>query len=449
MEPRIEFARTSDGVNIAYWRMGEGVPLIAMPSMPWSHLEMEWGIPEVAYWHGRLAENRMLVRYDGRGFGLSQRDVEDLGLDAQIHDLEAVVDRIGTDEFDVYAGLHSGAVAVAYAAQNPGRIKHLVLFCSYADGIRYSSSSLTLASRPIIEKDWDFYSEVVARLLLGWEEAEPARLFAELVRECTSPAIAARALGATASIDVTDLLARVDATSLVMHRRDLGIATIEHAQTLAAGIPGARMAILEGSSVAPYLGEVDAVLGEIGGFLADTKPSPSRPREPASSLRTVLFTDVEGSTDLTQRLGDDAARHALRDHERLVREQLDTHAGTEIKTMGDGFMASFGSAVSAIRCAMDLQQALESYNDSADEPLLVRVGMSAGEPIEEGDDLHGTTVISAARIGSHAGGGEILVSDVVRQLVAGKSFEFEDLGEVELRGFATPTRVHKVLWRGG
>ncbi|MCH8813684.1 MAG: adenylate/guanylate cyclase domain-containing protein [Chloroflexi bacterium] len=158
-----------------------------------------------------------------------------------------------------------------------------------------------------------------------------------------------------------------------------------------------------------------------------------------------------GHTEMMARLGDDKGRQVLREHERLTRESLKEHGGTEVKTMGDGFMASFASVTAALECAIALQNALAKHNKSADEPLNIRIGLNAGEPIAEDDpggrgDLFGTTVNIAARIAAQADGGEILVSDVVRQLVAGKQFMFNDRGETELRGFEDPVHVYEVRW---
>ncbi len=201
--------------------------------------------------------------------------------------------------------------------------------------------------------------------------------------------------------------------------------------------------------MAPYLDDVGAVIREINAFLTD-RPATESPRArtgaDSRALRIILFTDVEGSTALTQQLGDEGARDVLRAHEVIVRQELRDHDGAEIKTMGDGFMASFGSATGAVACAIALQLRFAVHNDSAGQQLLIRVGMNAGEPISEDDDLFGTAVIAAARIGAQAHGGQILVSDVVRQLVAGKGFSFADRGEVHLQGFDDPMRLHEVRW---
>ena len=167
---------------------------------------------------------------------------------------------------------------------------------------------------------------------------------------------------------------------------------------------------------------------------------------PSGSL-TILFTDMEGSTTLTQRLGDAKAREVLRAHERIVREALKSHGGSEVKTMGDGFMASFSSATRALECAIGMQRAFAEHNETAEEPIRVRVGLNSGEPIAEEDDLFGTAVILAARIAAKAGGGDILTSDTVRGLVAGKKFLFSDRGETALRGFEDPVRLFDLRWQ--
>ncbi|MCH7488837.1 MAG: adenylate/guanylate cyclase domain-containing protein, partial [Chloroflexi bacterium] len=150
---------------------------------------------------------------------------------------------------------------------------------------------------------------------------------------------------------------------------------------------------------------------------------------------------------LTQRLGDAKARDLLREHERMVREALKAHGGSEVKTMGDGFMTSFGSATKALECAIAIQRAFAEHNESADEPIKVRIGLNAGEPIAEDEDLFGTAVNMAARICSKADGGQILAPIVVRELVAGKGFLLSDLGETEMRGFEDPVRLYDVRWR--
>ncbi len=168
-----------------------------------------------------------------------------------------------------------------------------------------------------------------------------------------------------------------------------------------------------------------------------------------SVLRTVLFTDIVGHTEMMQRLGDVKGRAILREHERIIRQTLDRYSGAEIKTIGDGFMASFASVTSALDCAITLQRAFSASptESGLPEAISIRVGLNAGEPIEEAGDLFGSTVILASRIAAHAGAGEILLPEPVRHLVSGKRFVFADRGQHAMKGFATPSTSTKHIGR--
>ena len=162
---------------------------------------------------------------------------------------------------------------------------------------------------------------------------------------------------------------------------------------------------------------------------------------------TLLLTDMEGSTDLTQRLGDAKAQDVLRTHNTIVRNALGAHGGSEIKHTGDGIMASFASASSSLEAAIVIQKAFADHNqDSAHTTIRVRIGLNAGEPVAEDDDLFGTAVQLAARVCAQAEPGEILASNVVQELAAGKDFAFAAKGEATLKGFEKPVRLHEVRW---
>ncbi len=300
----------------------------------------------------------------------------------------------------------------------------------------------------LMNTDWELYTETVAHAVLGWSAGEPARQAAALIRESVTPEAVRVIADAIKGFDVTDLLPEVKTTTLVLHRRELPFPTVDEAMNLASWIPNARLAPLEGAALAPYLGDMEAVTSAIDQFLGESEEAAAGAEPPeAGAFRTVLFTDVEGSTALTQRLGDARARDLLREHERMVREALQSHSGSEVKTMGDGFMASFSSATKALECAIAMQRAFAARNESAEEPIEVRVGLNAGEPIAEDEDLFGTAVNLAARICAHAEAGQILAPVVVRELAAGKRFLLADLGETALRGFEDPVRLYEVSWR--
>jgi class 3 adenylate cyclase len=451
MEPRIQYAQTADGVSIALWTLGEGMPLVHMPFL-FSHIQLEWQMPELRRWYERLSQKRKLVRYDGRGSGLSERDVADYSLDARVKDLEAVADRLGLDRFALFGMTMWGPVAIAYAVRHPERVSHLILWASYARASDWSRSPRVQAVRALMDKDWETYTETAAHTVMGWSAGEEARRYAALIRESITPETLRRSVSAQEEVDVTDLLPQVRSPTLVLHRHQWPVPDVSVARGLASRIPDARLALPEGTASSPYLGDTEAVVAAIDEFLGEGEQAAAEPA--AGAFRTVLFTDVEGSTSLTQRLGDAKARELLRAHERIVREALKAHGGSEVKTMGDGFMASFSSATRALECAIAMQLAFADWNAARPEPvegraeeIRVRIGLNAGEPIAEEEDLFGTAVIMAARIAAMAEGGEIVASDVVRQLVAGKGFLFSDRGNVALRGFDDPVRLFEVRWQ--
>ena len=449
MEPRIQYAQTSDGVSIAFCTLGEGAPLVQMPVPPWGHLELGWQMPEFRRWYERLAERRMLVWYDGRGSGLSDRDVAGVSIDTQVLDLEAVVEHVALDRFALLGVIHSGPAAITYAVRRPERVSHLVLWCTYARASDYNASPQAQALDALMDHDWELYTETVAHARLGWSAGHSARQFAEWMRESTTPEAAQAAFAAINKCDVAALLPQVRSPTLVLHRRQLPFPDVGVARGLASRIPDARLALLEGESVTPFLGDTEAVLRAIDEFLGEGEKGTAQ-AEPAApgGLVTILFTDMESSTALTQRLGDAKAQQLLRAHNAIVRDALKAHAGSEIKHTGDGIMASFPTASTALDCAAAIQRAVFAHGEEhPDSPLAVHVGLNAGEPIAEDQDLFGTSVQLARRICDQAQGGEILASNVVRELAAGKGFLFSDRGDVALRGFEDPMRLFELRWR--
>jgi class 3 adenylate cyclase len=448
MEPRIQYAKTKDGVRIAFATAGIGVPCVLTNDLPFRHVQLEWRIPYVQETFDPLFAKRTLIRFDPRGLGLSDRDVGHFTIDSWLQDLDAVVDRLGLEKFVLCSMGFSGLVAIAYAVRHPERVAKLILIDSMA---RVADAFAVPQSRALAEMlatDWEMFSENVAALAFGWGR-EDARSYGEFVRACVTPETARHVYGALAPIDLTELLARITAPTLVVQHSGLKYVTMDMAKDLVAGIPDARLVVVEGT----HGQDAERLLRSVDEFLSEDEEAAAGAEAPeAGAFRTVLFTDVEGSTALTQRLGDAKARNVLRQHERMVREALKSHGGSEVKTMGDGFMASFSSATKALECAIAMQRAFAEHNESAEEPILVRIGLNAGEPIAEDDpegrsDLFGTAVNRAARITAEAKGGEILVANVVRELAEGKDFLFADRGEASLKGFDEPVRLYEVRWR--
>ena len=302
----------------------------------------------------------------------------------------------------------------------------------------------------LVRAQWGLGAAALSAAFVPSGDPTKAAAFTEWQRVAASGETAARWVEGYMDVDTTSLLKDIQVPTLVVHRRGDALSPFELGREMATLIPGARLEPLEGDIHVPFWGDSKAILNAIDGFLRERKAKTEveAPSAAPGAPLTILFTDVEGSTALTQRLGDAKAREVLRAHERIVREALKAHGGSEVKTMGDGFMASFSSATRALECAIAMQRALAEHSESAEEPIRVRIGLNAGEPIAEEEDLFGTAVILAARIAASAQGGEILVANVVRELAAGKGFLFSDRDDVALRGFEDPVRLYGVSWEG-
>ncbi len=449
-EPHIRYVASRDGVNIAYWAEGEGRTVIHMPPMPWSHLQVEWEGERQRAWYASLLGRCRLVRYDNRGSGLSGRSAGNMALEAHVADLEALVERLGEGPVALIGVSYAAPVAIAFAAAHPELVSHLVLWCGFANATDAHIPALA-AMGPMFEADWSLATETIAHALVaGWDAPEEARHFAALMREATDREGTSRFFTAFDTFDVTADLERVTCPVLVLQRRGARVPDPAVSRKLAAAIPGAQLVALEGESVLPWVGNTGLLLATTVDFLGLRQgvAGPSTASNAAAgTLRTILFTDIEAHTAMMQRLGDAEGRTILREHERITREALREFGGSEVKSMGDGFMASFGSAQRALECAIALQRRLTEAAARLPFVLRIRVGLNAGEPIAEDDDLFGASVIAAARIAACAEGGEILVSNVVRELAAGKGFMFAERGETVLRGFDDPVRLFTLRWR--
>ena len=455
MEPQIQYAKTSDGVSIAYAVTGRGAPLVLLPGHI-SHIQLRWQYPESRRWLERLAEKRMIVQYDGRGSGLSERAISSFSVDSLVLDLGAVVDAAGLERFALAAQGWYGMGAVAYTVRHAERVSRLILAACWARGADFWSLSRTQAIRAVRETDWELYTAAVSHLSGVRISKQLEQFLTAFIRDAISPETLKAFMDASQGFDVADLLPQVKCPTLVLHPRQMPFPPIGFSRRLASEMPHARLLLVE--SVFPLLGNMEEMLAAVDEFLGEGELAAAEAEPPAPrAFRTILFTDIEGSTAMTQRLGDAKAREVLREHERITRECLRAHGGAEVKTMGDGFMASFGSAVRALECAIAVQKAFAEGNAGVGarhaSPLRVRIGLNAGEPIAEDDpdgrgDLFGTAVIRAARIAALAQGGEILAANVVRELAEGKGFLFGDRGEVALRGFDDPMRLFEVRWQG-
>ena len=447
MEQQIRFCTTSDGVRIAYATAGEGMPLVFVPAWlsQFKHPEYE---PRLASFHQQLAANRQLILFDRRGVGMSDRDVRDFSREALVKDREAVTDHLKLRRVALLTWDIGGPVAIEYAYRHPEKVSHLILFGCFARGRDVGTEEMREGLVRLIRGGWEIGSELIPVLIMPGADANTARRYFTTLRESCSADAAADQLEAAVGEDVTGLLPEIKTPTLVLHPRHDRAFPFELGRELASLMPNARLVALDWD-VHWDVRKTDAAVQAIDEFLAPRKPAKRKSPKAAapSGLVTILFTDMEGSTTLTQRLGDAGAQEVLRTHNAVLRDALKAHDGHETKHTGDGIMASFGSASHALQCAVAIQRAFAAHNEGADEPIRVRIGLNAGEPVAEEEDLFGTAVQLAARICAHAEPGQILASNVVRELAAGKKFLFSDRGDVALRGFDDPVRLYEVGWR--
>ena len=449
MDPVIRYTRTSDEVSIAFAEHGTGTPVLDMGPLGLRNIEATWQIPEERVFLEALGEGRQLIQFDPRGMGLSQREINGASLEAYILDIEAVLDAVGTGPVTLFAAATSGPIAVGYAARHPERVSGLILYCT---ALRSEAGQPAEVAQllDLAKKDWNLFTEAAVHAAFGWSSAASVRRYAGLLRATLDPSCVEWLPDLLQALDATPFTPDVRCPTLVIHRRELESVPLAEARKLAAAIPGARLTVLPGSAIAPAEGDGDSLLRAIDDFVGDgageVRTAPMRLR-PGRAPVAILFTDIEGSTALTESLGDARAREIMREHDDVVRRAVQAHAGTEVKSTGDGFLVTFLSITAACECAVAIQSALAAGAGSGS--LRVRIGINAGEPVVENDDVFGTAVNLAARIADHAAGGTILVSDVVRQLSAGASLAFDEHGEVTLAGYDRPVRLHRLHCESG
>lgn len=445
MEPQIRFCARSDGVRIAYATVGEGPALVSPPGWV-GHLELRWEEPaERSFWE-RLARHHTLVLYDKHGTGLSDRNRTDFSLEAELGDLETIIDRLGLRHVALVGASQGGPVAAAYAVKHPQRVTHLVLYGTYADGDAVAPDETKNSLLSLIRAHWGMGSKAFADIFMPGADASTTQWYAKAQRESATAEMAARLLALVYQINVSELVPRLRIPTVVIHRQHDRVIPFELGRELAALIPNTCFIPLEGDDHFAWRGDTDSVLRAIAEFLGDEEEF--QPPASPSGLVTVLFTDMESSTALTQSLGDAKAQDLVRAHNTIVRDALQAHGGTEIKHTGDGIMASFPSASGALWCSVAIQQAVAArVKEQPDLPLGVRIGLNTGEPVVEEQDLFGTAVQLARRICDHAEPGQILVPDAVRHIAGGKGFLFANIGDVVPKGFEETVRLCEVSWR--
>ena len=439
--PETRYAKSGD-VNIAYQVVGDGpIDLVYVPGWV-SNIEVAWEHPGLARYYNRLASFSRLILFDKRGTGLSDRVPIDRlpTLEQRMDDVRAVMDEVDSERAVVMGHSEGGNMCVLFAATYPERTEALVTVGIYVK--RVWSPDYPWAPTPeerdqwleFLARDWGGAVELSTLAPSVADDPAFARWWSKYLRVSASPQ-AAVALGRmNTQIDVRSVLPTIHVPTLVLHRVDALDVRIEEARFIAGQIPNAKLVELPGADHIPWTPTMDDLLDEVEAFVTGERPRV----EPDRVLATVLFTDIADSTDWARRLGDAAWRARLEEHQRMVRRELELHRGREVKTTGDGFLATFDGPARAIRCAREIRDAAGELG------LAVRAGVHSGECEMMGDDVGGIAVHIAARVLDEAAPGEVMVSRTVRDLVAGSGLAFEDRGERELKGLDGAWRLFAV-----
>ena len=429
--PDVHYARSSDDAHIAYSVVGDGpVDLVLVPTW-FNNIDLIWDVPQVSRFFERMAGYSRLVLFDRRGTGLSDRVLEPPGLEEQMDDVIAVMDAAGVERGAVMGQLEGGAMSALFAATHPDRVTHLVLYATFArvvagEGYEWAPSK---EERNANLGSWFDTWGTGARLpvfapsLAGDESMR--RWMGRFERGSATPGIVRSFLEAMGDLDVRDILPSIQAPTLVMRRKNDPFLDPRHTQYLADNIPCAKYVELPGHDNLILSGDIDAVLDEMEEFITGERPARI---DPDRALATVMFTDIVGGTERAAEMGDRRWRDLLETHYGVIRNQIDRYKGREVKTMGDGFLATFDGPARAIRCATASTEAIRALG------LDIRAGLHTGEVEIMGDDVGGMAVHIGARVGARAAPGEVLVSGTVKDLVVGSGFEFADRGEHELKG---------------
>jgi class 3 adenylate cyclase len=439
MDGRTNYARSGD-LSIAYRTFGESeIDLVVVPGFV-SHVELLWEHPTTARFMRRLSSFARVITFDKRGQGLSDRPAAPPTLENSMDDLHTVLDAAGSDRAAVFGVSEGGPMSMLFAATYPERVSSLILCGTYAKMVEspdypwgVPDSALNRWGE-VLRRDWGgpVGLGVWAPTMKG--DAEFAEWWARLLRQGTSPAGAIALIDLYREIDVRGVLPSISAPTLVMHRSGDRLVLVDQARYLAEHIPGATYIELPGEDHLPWVGDQDAIIDEIEEFLTGSH----RGQETERALATVVFTDIVGSTEKAAALGDKRWRDLLERHDAIVRNQIKIHRGREVKTMGDGFLATFDGPARAIRCAAAARDELAAIG------IEIRVGIHTGEVELVGDDVGGMAVNIGARIGALADSGELLVSSTVRELVVGSGLEFDDRGPHDLKGAPGEWRLFAV-----
>jgi pimeloyl-ACP methyl ester carboxylesterase len=435
--PEIKYAKTNDGLSIAYAVAGDGpFDLVMIPGAA-SHLELAWEDAGQRRNRERLASFSRAIFLDKRGTGLSDRVSPDKmpTLEQRMDDIRAVMDAAGSKRAVLY-GISEGApMSVLFAATYPERTEALVLYGSVLQKPFPLSREAAIEIIDGFEKAWGTGSSLslFAPSLSG--DAKVKEAWARYERAAASPGAIRALLMMNLEIDVMHVLPTIHVPTLVVHRSGDMVSPVEQVREAVKLIPDAKYVEMPGDDHAEFAGNIDAVYDEIEEFLTGSRPV----HEPDRVLATVLFTDIVGSTERAAELGDSRWTGLLEEYYGAARQELERFRGQEIKTTGDGFLATFDGPARGVRCAQSMGAAAGSLG------LSIRAGLHTGECELMESDIGGIAVHIGARVMAKARPNEVLVSSTVKDLVAGSGLTFEDRGAQRLKGVPDEWRLFAVL----
>jgi pimeloyl-ACP methyl ester carboxylesterase len=436
MSSDIRYAK-SGNVHVAYRVFGHGdVDLVFFPGFI-SHLDVWWAEPAMARWLTRLSEQVRVIMFDKRGTGLSDRIGRPPGMDERMDDARAVMDAVGIKRAAVMGISEGGSLASLFAATHPDRCQALVLYGAFA---RFAS---WVATPELLQQFFDYIDR-------AWGSGgslpnfAPSKMGDKKFRDWwgsferlgASPAGCIEIMRLNNQIDITDVLPTIHVPTLVIHRKDDVTVSVEGGREIARRIPDARYVELPGADHLINVGENSGeILDRILEFLTGSKSVPVLDRV----LATVVFTDIVDSTVRAEALGDRAWRDLLQAHDAAVRQELARFRGHEVKTLGDGFLATFDGPARAIHCARAIDKAVHDIG------VPVRIGVHTGEVELAENDVRGIAVHIASRVAALGKANDIIVSRTVKDLVAGSGIEFEDFGTHSLKGIPDAWQLFRVV----
>ncbi len=427
MHPVTRYAK-SGNVHVAYQVFGEGpLDLVFVPGFI-SNIENYWEEPSFARWLLGLARFARVIAFDKRGTGMSDRVDSLPNLDERMDDVRAVMDAADSKRAAVYGLSEGGSLATLFAATYPERCQALVLCGAFANFRSWFPTAERLdAFYEYVETKWGTGANITTWAPSRKDDPAFREWWARRERLGASPAAVIALMRMNSMIDISGILPFVRVPTLVIHRINDPIVNIEAGRQLARGIPNARLLELPGDTHLPFLGDdVDQITDQIAEFLTGAKPVSAGDR----TLATVLLTDIVDSTKRAEAMGDRRWHDLLDAHNSVLRRELKRFRGVEVKTLGDGFLATFDGPGRAINCALALIDAIKSLG------IEIRAGMHTGEVEISDEDVRGIAVHIAARVAALAGPSECLVTRTVKDLVAGADIRFTERGKRDLKGLA-------------